>query len=340
MRLGLALAGFGAVGRRLVELLAERSRRWERRYGVRLELVAVSSSSHTLTGRFDLSALALHAASGRPLGEFPGAVAAPAAPPLVESGAGVLVDATPTDLHTGEPGLSLLAAALERGMHGVALAKGPLVRGFGRLRELARCHRVGFRFSGATAAALPTVDAAEFALAGAELGAFRGILNGTTNFMLTQMEESDLDYAAALAEAQRRGIAEADPALDVTGLDTAAKTCILANALLEADLTLEDIATSGIAGLDRGQLLAARREGQVLKLVGAARRGTGGVEARVAVEAVPAASLLGQVRGTTKAIVYYTDTMGELALVGGASDPLGAAAAALKDVLNLARRPR
>jgi len=325
----LALAGFGRVGRQVIVLLAERAASWERQYGVRLELVAVADVDRVLVaGRgLPLGELAELAQGGRPLGHTGGS--------LLDSGAQVLIDATPTNLATGEPALSLLRGALSRRLHAVVLSKGALVRAYRELEQLAEQNGVMLKFSGAVAAALPTIDTARYALAGATVTGFEGILNGTTNFILSAMTERGTSYDQALHEAQGRGIAEADPSLDVDGHDTAAKTCILANAVLGASLTLEEVGVTGIRGLPREEIAAARARGEVLKLLGWARVGPEGVRAAVAVRPVPARSLLAGVDGSAKAIVYHTDSMGELALVGGASDPRGAAAAALKDVLNL-----
>lgn len=325
----LALAGFGRVGRQVVALLAERAAGWERQYGVRLELVAVADVDRVLVGGrgLALDELAALARGGHPLAHSGGS--------LLDSGAQVLIDATPTNLVTGEPSLSLLREALSRRLHAVVLSKGALVRAYRELEQLAGQAGVMLKFSGAVAAALPTVDTARYALAGATVAGFEGILNGTTNFILSAMTEHGTTYHQALQEAQRRGIAEADPALDVDGYDTAAKTCILANAVLGASLTLEEVGVTGIRGIPLGEIEAARARGEVLKLLGWARLGPEGARAGVEVRPVPSRSLLAAVGGSAKAIVYHTDTMGELALVGGASDPRGAAAAALKDVLNL-----
>ncbi|HAI21642.1 MAG TPA: homoserine dehydrogenase [Clostridiales bacterium UBA8153] len=325
----LALAGFGRVGRQVAALLAEKAPQWEELYRVRLEVVALVDLEQVWLAPSGLpyEVLAQLARRERPLEHTGGS--------WLDSGAQVLIDATPTDLATGEPGLSLLRSALFRRLHVVVLSKGALVRAYRELQQLAAAAGVQLKFSGAVAAALPTVDTAHYALAGATVTGFDGILNGTTNYILSAMTEQGTGYDQALQEAQRRGMAEADPSLDVDGYDTAAKTCILANAVLGADLTLEEVAVTGIRGLPAGAIEAARARGQVLKLLGWARGGPEGVRAAVEVKAVPARSLLAGVGGSNKAIVYHTDTMGELALVGGASDPRGAAAAALKDVLNL-----
>ncbi|MEW6522867.1 MAG: homoserine dehydrogenase [Bacillota bacterium] len=327
----LALAGFGGVGRQLVMLLAEKAPAWESHYGVRLELVAVATRERVLMEPrgLPLDSMAQLAREGRALGGDADQGG------LFRAGAGVLIDATPTNLYTGEPALSLLRTAFDHRMHAVVLSKGALVRAYPELDRRAREAGVALKFSGAVAAALPTADTVHYALAGATVLGFTGILNGTTNFILSFMTESGAGYDEALQEARRRGIAEADPALDVDGHDTAAKICILANAVLRANLGLEDVHVTGIRDLPQAEIAAARARGRVLKLVGEARSGPDGVRARVELKALPAGSLLAGVGGSAKAIVYQTDTMGELALVGGASDPRGAAAAALKDVLNL-----
>jgi homoserine dehydrogenase len=227
--------------------------------------------------------------------------------------------------------------ALGRGLHVVSANKGPFIHHYRELRDLAAKHGVALKLSAAAAAALPTLDVAETCLAGTDILAIEGVLNGTSNFILTRMR-AGTDYAAALAEAQRLGIAEPDPTLDVEGYDTANKLALIANVCLGADLGPGDVERTGITGLGGDAVRAAAAQGRIFRLVGrATREPDGRVRARVAPEPLPADHPLAAVDGAEKGITYTTDTMHRVTVVGGKSDPRGAAAALLKDILNIYR---
>jgi len=344
--LKLVLSGLGNVGTHFVQLLAAKRSELERRYGFEPRLVAVMQREGTIVDPAGLNIQALLARKQLARKEDadwvlkhpavqPGLTGA-AAVAAVE--ADVLVEATPTDLETGEPGLSHLRTALELGRHVVTLAKGPLVVDWAGLTGLARARGLELRYSGAAAAALPTLDIARYSLAGVQVTALRGILNGTSNYILSRMHAAGLDYRAGLAEAQRLGIAEPDPRLDVEGWDTAAKTLILANTVFGTSLSLNEIPVRGITGITPAEVAAAREKGRVIKLVGSAvRRPDGAVEVSVGPVELAADDPLARVDGTNKAVWFDTVEMGPLLVTGGRSDPRGAAAAALKDLINLVR---
>src|SRR5262249_43535980 len=159
-----------------------------------------------------------------------------------------------------------------------------------------------------------------------------GVLNGTSNFILTRMRAGEA-YPAALAEAQRLGIAEPDPTLDVEGYDTANKLALIVNVCMDTELTPEDVERTGITGLSAGEVRDAAAAGRIYRLVGrAARERDGRVTARVAPESLPGDHPLAGVDGAEKGVTYTTDTMHRVTVMGGKSDPRGAAAALLKDV--------
>jgi homoserine dehydrogenase len=202
------------------------------------------------------------------------------------------------------------------------------------LRDLAGRYHVYLKYSAATAAALPTLDVALYSLAGAQILSVEGILNGTTNFILTRMGEGS-SYSEALKEAQEKGIAEHDPRLDVEGWDTAVKLMLIGNSALGLDLTLGDIKVEGITSIAPGQPLRVKHEGNAIKLIGQLIRSGGRWEASVAPRVIARPHPLFAVVGTNKGVSYTTDTMGTLTITGGKSDPRGAAAALLKDIIHI-----
>ncbi len=339
-RVRLLVCGFGRVGRSFARLLEAKRVLVERAYGLALDLVGVGELGGSLWQPRGLPP-ADTAAFFEAHGSFAGH---PARRPgwaglaLVRAAeADVLVETTPTDIRSGEPALSHVRTALERGIHVVSANKGPFIRHYRALRDLARGRGVGLKLSAAAAAALPTLDVAETCLAGTEILAIEGVLNGTSNFILTRMRRGEA-YADALREAQRLGIAEPDPTLDVEGHDTATKLALIANVAMDADLGPEAVPRTGITGLDGALVRQEAARGRIYRLVGRATRAAdGSVQASVAPEALPADHPLAAVDGAEKGVTYTTDTMHRVTVVGGQSDPRGAAAALLKDILNLYR---
>jgi homoserine dehydrogenase len=340
----LILCGFGKVGQAFARLLDERRELLRTQFGLDLSIAAVvdiggAALAPGSLATIPLAALLAHVTSGGTVeqyGDFgmPGATGAA----VIESlAADILVEATPTNLTSGEPGLQHIRAALQRGMHIVTANKGPLVLHYGDLQRLAQSHQARLFMSAATAAALPTLDVGQICLAGSQILAIEGILNGTTNFILTKMQEEGYAYADALQEAQARGIAETDPTLDVEGFDTANKLILLSNALLGTAYRPPDVARRGITHITPHMVAETRHSGKVLKLIGRAAISHGIVRLSVAPEELLLDHPLAAVRGAEKAVTYETDTMGRVTIMGGQSSPLGAAAAMLKDIINLCR---
>jgi homoserine dehydrogenase len=253
-----------------------------------------------------------------------------------ESDGDVLVETTPTDIKTGEPALSHIRLALSRQMHVVSANKGPFIRSYRALKSLANDHSVTIKLSAAAAAALPTLDVAQTCLAGTEIQSIEGVLNGTSNFILTRIRKENDSFESALAEAQRLGIAETDPTLDIEGYDTANKLALIANVAMDLSLLPENVDRQGIVGIDCEQIRQGSERGMIMRLVGRAERiHSGGVRASVAPELLPLDHPLASVDGTEKGITYTTDTMDRITVMGGKSDPMGAAAALLKDLINI-----
>ena len=346
----LILCGFGRVGRAFARLLVDRAALLREAYGLDPRVVAVADLDGSAclpdgagaSGGLPLEELAVHFEAKRSLGAFPG-VGRPgwSGREVIEGvAADALVETTPTNIRDGEPALTHVRLALGRGLHVVSATKGPFLRHHAELRALAGRRGAALKVSAAAAAALPTLDVGQVALAGARVAGFEGILNGTTNYILSRMAADGAAYAEALAEAQRLGIAEPDPSLDVEGHDTANKVVIIANAVLGADLTPERVRVEGITRVTPEAIARAKGAGAVIKLIGRAAREGAGLVASVGPVALPLDHPLAGVHGSEKAITYHTDTMDRVTVMGGKSDPRGAAAALLKDLINLFRGGR
>jgi len=332
--------GLGRVGKEFVQLLVERGAEVEKQYGLRLLLAAVVDigGAAAATGDDGLPAAELlaHLRRGEPVERFggfgrPGLTGAEAIRRLA---ADVLVETTPTNLTDGEPGKTHVFAAVEKGMDVVSANKGPFVLFYRELHELARRNNCRLHISAATAAALPTLDVARVCLAGTRVLSVEGILNGTTNYILSRMKEDGCPYAVALQEAQRLGIAETNPSYDVEGKDTANKLILISNRTFGLSLGIKDIQPQGITRIAPDDIAKATREGKVIKLIGSAEPVDGTVQLRVEPKWLDRDHPLAAVNGSEKAISYLTDTMGRITVMGGKSSPVGAAAALLKDLIN------
>jgi homoserine dehydrogenase len=340
----IILCGFGNVGQAFTRLLHQRRELLSARHAIGLDLVAVvdiggAALAPRSLGSIPPSELLEHVEGGGAVEDFgdfgiPGS----AGEAVIDSvDADIIVEATPTNLSTGEPGLRHVRAALRRSMHVVAANEGPLVLRYAELQALAQAHGRQICMSAATAAALPAVDVGQIGLAGTKILCLNGILNGTTNFILTKMQEEGYSYPDALQEAQARGIAGIDPRLDVEGFDTANKLVLLSNALLGTEYGPDHVTRCGITHLTSQLVMDARRAGRCVKLIGRAAASHGVVRLSVGPEELSLDHPLASVMGAEQAVAFDTDTMGRITVTGGQSSPTGAAAALLKDIINLSR---
>ena len=325
-RVELILAGFGNVGKAFYELVRFKRKGIMDRYGLDLFFRAV------LRKRGWVSSVEELEKGIQPATRWDGVTGDECFFPPKKSG--VWVECTPSDLHTGEPGRTHILRALDLGWHVVTAAKGPLVVDPGALYEKAESRKRRIRISGATAAALPAVDTALYALAGTEIRRIEGILNGTSNYILTRMHKG-LGYEEALREAQKKGIAETDPSMDVDGWDTAVKLLLISNAALKQNLCLKNVRVEGICGLSREELNRQSQKGKTVKLLGTCSAEKDRMLLSVKPAALDGDHPLYGVSGAEKGITFHTDTMSRITVTGGKSDPGGAAAALLKDIINL-----
>jgi homoserine dehydrogenase len=249
---------------------------------------------------------------------------------LPQEGVAVLVECLPTNPEDGQPALDFLRRALDRGIGVVTVDKGPMVHGQRALVELARERGVGIAYTGTTGVRPPP------GLAGCHVLEIRGILNGTTNYVLTEMLERGLTFSRALSQAQEQGIAEPNPALDVQGWDTSCKLLILANEWMHAGASLADILRSGIGRETEELVAAARASGQAVRLIGKARRGEGRVILSVAPKLVGPDSPFHAIAGTSKGAVFRTREKGEV-FAGGVSGRDAIAEVILQDIRNVTR---
>jgi len=332
----ILVLGFGNVGREFVRLLEEKRNPLKQDYEIKPVWLTVFRRQMRWNIPHDKDILPLPKKDSRSLFHplQTGNVKDDLKICFQTSSPGVLVDCSVSDPRTGEPGYEIWKSALEAGWHVVTASKGPLVYDFKGLKEEAQKKGSQMGISGAAAAALPTVDLARLALAGTEIRRIEGILNGTSNYVLTRMSEGQ-SYIESLKEAQAKGIAEPDPSMDVKGWDTAFKILLITNAALDKDYSLEDVTVSGIDTLNPKELKDASKRGLRFKLLGRYEKTNKGEVLEVAPKALDFSHSLYSVSGSEKGISFETDTMGTITVIGGRSSPLGAAAALLKDLINI-----
>jgi len=315
----VALLGFGNVGRALAQLLLRKTDELRSRYGLEVVVTGIATGRHgmALNPRgIDLTQALELAQQGRDLR------ALSTEPPPTDSldfvrrvAADVLFENTPVNYETGEPAISHLRLALERGMHAITANKGPVVHAFHELRHLARCQNRRFLFESAVMDGAPVFALYEATLPAAQVRAFRGILNSTTNLILTRMEEHGETLEQAVAYAQRIGIAETDPSGDIDGWDAAIKVAALVTVFMDQPCKPQQVQRTGIRHLTLDDIRAAAAQGKRWKLVCSARRTADGrIEARVEPQLVGPESPLYGVMGTSSIVEMETDVLGRLAL--------------------------
>jgi homoserine dehydrogenase len=334
-----ALIGLGNVGRNFLRILETRAERIEAEYGLRFRVVCVADSSGVAVdpAGYDPATVRTLKEQGGRVAALPGYV--PGATPadvLATLACDLVLDASPVNLQTGEPGLSAVRAALGRGIPAVLANKAPLVLAFHELHELARRHNTGLGFSATVCGALPVINIGRRDLVAARVTRLRGIFNSTSNFILGEMAAGRA-YADALAEAQRRGIAETDPTLDVEGWDTANKLVIIANSFLGVRVGLADVEVTGITGVTTTDLQAALAQGDTIKLVASALYNSDGYALTVAPTVVPQSDFLGGCDGWEMGIEMHSDLYGRMYHKIWEREPLPTAAAMLRDAVNLLR---
>jgi homoserine dehydrogenase len=253
-----------------------------------------------------------------------------------ETNADVVIEVTPTDIRTGEPAISHIRAALAVGKHVVTTNKGPVVLAMRELLELAAANEVQFRYEGTVMSGTPVLNVGQRFFAGNRIDRIRGILNGTTNYILTQME-SGKSYGDALKEAQRLGYAETKPDADVLGHDALGKVVILANRLMGANLRVGDVSCEGITGITAEHVARSAAAGKRWKLIGEARREGDRVIGSVAPRELPSSDPLAHVQGVTNAITFTTALLGDVTIEGPGAGKKETGFALLSDLLEIAR---
>jgi homoserine dehydrogenase len=347
----LILIGYGHVARRFASLLDEQQDALLRAYGLRARIVGIATRRHgqvyggaEVVSGFSRTVSRLeggHYRKPTTLSFLRDALKRSAA--AAKQRRLIVIETTPLDIARGEPAIGHVRTALAGGAHVITANKGPVAFAYSALARAAQRADRRFLFEGAVMDGVPIFNLARETLPAVGLLGFRGVVNSTTNFILTAMEEGR-QFDDALAEMQARGVAEADASFDVDGWDAAAKTAALANVLLGATITPKDVDRRGI-GPDTGCLAReARAAGRRLKLVARAERQGRRIAARVAPEDLRGDDLLAGLEGQQNALILKTELLEEIAIVQRSGSLTQTAYALLSDLIAIARgaavRPR
>ena len=344
MRADLALVGFGNVGRRFARLIEERRDWLSLDYDLDCRIVGIATRHHGALfrdGGLDAVGLAVNMESGHPIVEA-GNEAADGFDVIRRLAAGdaplkVLVETTTLDIKAGQPAIDHVRAALQAGCHAVTANKGPAAFAYEELSALAADRERSFLFEGAVMDGVPIFNLVRETLPAVQILGFRGVVNSTTNHILSALEDGE-GFDAALQRMQDAGIAEADPSLDVDGWDAAAKVAALANVFMRARMTPRAVDREGIGPATARLAMAARTKGARVRLVAAAASTPDGIVTSVRPVELPETDVLANLRGMANALVLQTDLLGEIAITQLAGSLTQTAYALLTDLVTIRRR--
>jgi homoserine dehydrogenase len=339
----LALLGFGVVGQGIAEIILNKAEALKESTGFEADIVAISDvmkgSIYHPEGLDIKTALNVIKETGK-LDSYPDSEGLirgwDSLTTIRESNADTIVEVTFTDVKTGQPAIDHCKAAFESGKNVVMSNKGPVALAYQELTELAKKKNVRWGFEGTVMSGTPALRMPLTSLAGNDVTEIRGILNGTTNYILTQMEEG-MSYEEALSQAQSLGYAEADPTSDVEGYDARYKIIILSNTVMNAPLKVEDVDCKGITAITLEDVKQAKEEGKRWKLIARAKQEGDRVVATIAPEKVELKDPLSSITGATNAVTFDCDLAGPITLVGAGAGRIETGYSLLIDLINIHR---
>ena len=327
-----AMLGLGSVHQNLLRILIDKRERLADEYGLAINIVAISDSSGiavNLNG-FDPRAIIAHKTCGSRVDSFDGYRGSDQAAVISELSIDLIFEATPVDFETGGEALEIARAALSRGVSVVLANKGPVVHACNELRKLAQQNNCGFKYSATVCGGLPILNIGERDMIAGEITEISGVFNGTSNFIIDAMKNG-VSFDEAVKEAQAVGAAEADPSLDTEGWDTAFKMLIIANSIMDADITLKDMSVEGITNITAKMIQAEEACGNTIKLIASAKDGEFAVKPTV----VPKDSYLGSIDGWEMGVEIHTDIYGISYHKLYEKEPIPTAASMMRDAVNI-----
>lgn len=330
----IIIIGFGSVGQGVARVFQMKKDLVKNEYGLDLKLVAALDRSGAAINQegLDINLLLKIKKEKGKVADYPkyGESGLKGLDVLEEVDYDCLIEVTPTNIEDGEPARSHILKALKDGKHVVTSNKGPLALSFSELANEARENKVQFKYEASVGGAMPIINFAHETLSGCKIESIYGILNGTTNYILSRMAKEGSSYEQTLNEAQEMGIAETDPTQDVEGEDAACKVVILANSILKMDVTYADVEVRGISQITPESISLAKKEGYLIKLIGEVSPDSLEVSPRLVKQGSPFA-----VEGTLNVATLKTDLADDVTVVGKGAGSLETASAILSDVISI-----
>lgn len=324
------LIGFGVVGQNLAKLLLSRNEDLYALYGMKPRMVAAVDSKGSVVSNsgLELQKLLDVKKTKGTVAKYDNGAKKDATAIIESVDAEVVVEASQTNLKTGEPGMSNITTAIKNGRNVITTNKGPLALALPSLIELAEYNNIMLRFSGTVGGGTPILEFAKRCLKGDRILSFRGILNGTTNYILTKMEEG-LSFNDALKDAKKNGYAEADPSLDIDGYDAAAKLVIMANWVMGMKVTMKDVNFTGIRKVTANDMKNALKNHNAIKLIAASNKGLTVQPTEIA-KNDPLC-----VNGTLNAVTFSSEYSGQQTIIGKGAGGMETASAVLRDLIEI-----
>jgi homoserine dehydrogenase len=336
MILRLVMIGFGNVGQEFARLLLSKREWLLKNKGLDVEVLAIATKTRgsLVSDRaLDLEKVLGHFKDHGTLNGFgPENTQLTPMEMIGKSDADMMVELTTLNIETGQPAIDHIKSAFNMSMDVITANKGPIAYAYKDLKNMARSRGVHFRFEGTVMDGTPIFNLVEKTLPGCEITGLEGILNSTTNFVLAKMDVG-ITMEDAIKEAKSRGIAEADPSLDIDGWDASAKITALANVLMEANTNPKNVSRKGIREVTRADIEAAARKGKKIKLIASAKLACDSVDLSVSPQMVGPDSPLWSVDGTSSALTIKTDLMGDLTIIEGSGEVTQTAYAIFSDLI-------
>ncbi|HET9009607.1 MAG TPA: homoserine dehydrogenase [Nitrosarchaeum sp.] len=327
----IILCGFGVVGQSLVKLFDSRSEDLYAKYGLKPRVVGVFDSKGSAVDASGLKLEKLIEVKKKfgTIKKYADTKNSMSGIDMIKNlDADVVIETTASNYKDAEPGMTHITTAMKRGMHVISVNKGPLALAFPSLMELATYNQVIFKFSGTVGGGTPILDYAKNSLRGERITSFSGILNGTTNYILTNMANG-LSFDTALKDAKDKGYVEADESLDLDGLDAAAKLVILANWIMDMKVTMPDINCKGIRNVTTEDIKKAKKNNCAVKLIASCNK-----ELIVEPKEVSTEDPL-CVNGTLNAIAFTSEHSGTQTIIGKGAGGMETASSILRDLLDI-----
>lgn len=329
----IGVIGFGGVGKAFIELLIMKKHKVD----VKVKYIIKSDGGIYNKSGINIEELSLFLKNGNNICEYCGWLHKDININSIIKNKDVdtLVELTSTNIENGEPGYTHIKLALQNGINIVTGNKGPILLYYNELKDIAFKNSAQLGVGCTTGGALPSINCGLLDVAGAEIISIEGVLNGTSNYIIQQMYEKNIDYKIALKEAQKIGIAELNPNLDVDGFDTASKILILANILMGHDESISDMYIKGITEITIDEINLSISKGEKIKLIGSVYKEDNHIKCKVEPKSLKSTHPLYFVDGKNKGVYYETDILGDISIIGGASGTINAAASILRDIINI-----